>query len=396
MGMSNQWSNDPRELLRPGADFDLATFDRRGTPGWEGDKAEAKELMDSRGALLYELQERLYAEGRAGGKRSVLIIVQGLDTAGKGGIARHVMGYVDPQGVQLRSFGVPTEEERSHHYLWRIEKALPQPGRIGLFDRSHYEDVLVVRVDELVEQEVWEPRYDEINAWEKELADSGTIILKFALMVSHEEQGLRLMERLDRPDKHWKYSPSDLTTRANWDKYQQAYQAVFERTDTDHAPWYVLPADRKWYSRLAATEIITRTLIEMEMTWPRVRWSDDVQRRKLADTMTTASLAESLAATEETVRSAIEESIDVKLEAAALVGRDEETTRELADAKRQELLAELEQNIAHKRELLAARDDAPSGSEPAEQDSKKSKKSKESGKGGGKGKKKKKSKKGKK
>ncbi|WP_461104722.1 PPK2 family polyphosphate kinase [Tessaracoccus terricola] len=396
MGKSNQWSDDPRTLLRPGKDFDLATFDRGGTPGWEGDKAEAQELMDARGALLYELQERLYAEGRSGGKRSVLIIVQGLDTAGKGGIARHVMGYVDPQGVHLRSFGVPTEEERSHHYLWRIEKELPKPGRIGLFDRSHYEDVLVVRVDELVEQKVWEPRYDEINEWEKKLVDSGTIVLKFALMVSHDEQGLRLMERLDRPDKHWKYSPNDLTTRAKWDQYQEAYQAVFERTDTEHAPWYVLPADRKWYSRLAATEIITRTLIEMEMTWPRVRWSDDVQRRKLAATMTTASLAESLEATEETVRSAIEESIEVKLEAAELVGHDDETTRERADSKRQELLAEMEQNIAHKQELLAARDDAPTSTDAdPDADDSKPKKSKKKDKKG-KDKKKSKGKKGKK
>lgn len=375
MGKSNQWSDDPRELLRPGKDFDLATFDRRGTPGWDGDKAEAKELMDARGALLYELQERLYAEGRAGGKRSVLIVVQGLDTAGKGGIARHVMGYVDPQGVQLRSFGVPTQEELSHHYLWRIENALPNPGRIGLFDRSHYEDVLVVRVDELVDRDVWEPRFDEINAWEKELVDSGTIVLKFALMVSHDEQGLRLMERLDRPDKHWKYSPSDLTTRSKWDEYQEAYQDVFRRTDTEHAPWYVLPADRKWYSRLAATEIITRTLIEMEMGWPRVRWSDDVQRRKLAATMSTESLAESLAETEDTVRSAIEESLDVKLEAAELVGRDEDDIRQRTEARRQELLAEMESNIAQKRELLAAReDDGDSGKKKSKKRSKKDKK----------------------
>src|SRR5690606_38912876 len=144
------------------------------------------------------------------------VVVQGLDTAGKGGIARHVMGYVDPQGVQLRAFGAPTKEELSHHYLWRIRQALPDPGRIGVFDRSHYEDVLVARVDELVERSVWEGRYDEINQFEQEIVDSGTVVLKFALMVSHEVQGLRLMERIDRPDKRWKYAQSDLHTRSQW------------------------------------------------------------------------------------------------------------------------------------------------------------------------------------
>ncbi|MCC2594667.1 hypothetical protein LKO27_14780 [Tessaracoccus sp. OS52] len=360
-----QWSEDPRAALRPGEGFDLSTFDRAGTPGFAGDKDMGKELTDTRGALLNQLQERLFAEGRAGGKRSVLVVVQGLDTAGKGGIARHVMGYVDPQGVHLRSFGVPTEEERSHHYLWRIENALPAPGRIGVFDRSHYEDVLVVRVENLVEQSVWEDRYDEINQWEKRLVDSGTVLLKFAMMVSHEEQGLRLMERLDRPDKHWKYAPSDLDTRAKWERYQEAYQAVFDRTNTDYAPWYVLPADRKWYPRLAVTEILTRTLIEMDLRWPRVRWSDDVQRRKLAETMTTASLAESLSNTEEVVTEAIQESIEVRLAAAALIGEDTDTTAKQLDERRRELLVDMERNIAQKRELLEARRQKPA-KEPAQ------------------------------
>ncbi|MDO5499821.1 MAG: polyphosphate kinase 2 family protein, partial [Propionibacteriaceae bacterium] len=195
--MSDQtwWSEDPRDVLRVGPEFSIEDFDRRGKRGFTGKKADARRFTQARGKLLSELQERLFAEGRGGGERSVLCVVQGLDTAGKGGVARHVMSLVDPQGVALRSFGVPTEEERKHHYLWRIKKALPRPGLIGLFDRSHYEDVLVVRVDDLVPRDEWEPRFEEINKFEKDLVDNGTTVLKFALMVSHDEQGVRLMER---------------------------------------------------------------------------------------------------------------------------------------------------------------------------------------------------------
>lgn len=283
--MSDLWTVDPREALRAGEEFDLDSLDRASTPGFTGDKAAAETLTAERGKLLSELQERLFANGRAGGKRNVLVIIQGLDTAGKGGIVRHVMGMVDPQGVALRSFGVPTEEERAHHYLWRIERALPPPGKIGLFDRSHYEDVLVVRVDNLVEPDVWGARYEEINAWERALVDDGVRILKFALMVSYEEQGARLMERLDRPNKHWKYSPGDLKTRAKWDAYQEAYADVFRLTSTEYAPWYVLPADRKWYPRLAVTEILTRTLEEMNLDWPKATFDVEEQRAALAATM---------------------------------------------------------------------------------------------------------------
>lgn len=355
----NHWSADPGEVLRPGPGFDLADLDRGGTPGWDGDRQGAEELMVARGELLNELQERLFAESRAGGTRNVLIVVQGLDTAGKGGIARHVMGFLDPQGVQIKSFGVPTEEERAHHYLWRIRNALPLPGRIGVFDRSHYEDVLVVRVDELVEQAVWEPRYDEINAFERELVDGGTVVLKFALMVGYEEQGLRLMERLDRPDKHWKYSMSDLKTRAKWDSYQEAYQAVLERTNTDHAPWYVLPANRKWFPRLAVTEILTRALIGMNLGWPQVSWNDDEQRAAVAATLSTRSLTKSLEDTRDTVTAAIEESIEVRADSAEIMDADPDLSRRRIEAKRDMLLAEMEQNIAHKRQLLIERDDAP-------------------------------------
>lgn len=325
--MTDLWTEDPRSALRVGPDFDLATFDRAGTPAWAGDKAQAKEVMKARGDLLSELQERLFAHGRSGGTRKLLIIVQGLDTAGKGGIARHVMGMVDPQGVALRSFGVPTPEERRHHYLWRIKRALPRPGLIGLFDRSHYEDVLVVRVEELVEEEVWRKRYDEINRFERALVDDDTVVLKFALMVSHDEQGKRLMERIERPDKRWKYNPGDIDTRLKWDDFQAAYDDVFRLTSTAHAPWYVLPADRKWYSRLAATEIITRTLAEMDLEWPRPRWRAEVQRRRLAATMSPEAFAESQAEAKAAAEEAAAESGEIHAAADALANGSSRTKR---------------------------------------------------------------------
>ena len=284
MAAKDLWSTDPRDALRVGPDFDLASFDRNGQPGWDGDKDDGQAYLPERGEEMSELQERLFAEGREGGKRSVLLVLQGLDTAGKGGIVRHVMGMVDPQGVALASFGVPTEEERSHHYLWRIEKELPPPGRIGVFDRSHYEDVLVVRVDELVPEDVWRARYDEINAWEKELVEGGTTIIKVALMVSYAEQGERLMERLERPDKHWKFNPGDLDTRSKWPAFQEAYADVFRLTSTEEAPWYVVPADKKWYSRLAITEILTRTLEELDPQWPVADFDVEEMKKALVAT----------------------------------------------------------------------------------------------------------------
>ena len=310
------WSDDPRDLLRAHSSFDLVGMDRDATPGWTSGKKSAKKLGRERGDLLSELQERLFAEGQAGGQRSLLVVVQGLDTAGKGGVARHVMSKVDPQGVALRSFGPPTPEEQEHHFLWRIRKELPPPGLIGVFDRSHYEDVLIARVDELVPPDVWETRYDEINDFEAELVASGTTVLKFGLMVSHDEQGVRLMKRLDRPDKHWKYSTNDLPTRRQWDDYQQAYADVFRRTSTDAAPWYVIPADHKWYARLAITEILTQTLVEMDPEWPAVRWDPEVQRRRLAETMSTKALRASLKETDRQVKKAVRDDRRVREEAA--------------------------------------------------------------------------------
>ena len=225
----------------------------------------------------------LFANGRSGGERSVLLVLQGMDTAGKGGMVRHVLGMVDPQGIDHAAFGVPTEEEKKHSFLWRIEKQLPTAGRIGVFDRSHYEDVLAVRVHDLAPREVWEPRYDEINEFEKRIVESGTTIIKVAMFVSLDEQKERLAKRLRREDKYWKYNPSDVTERAFWPKFQEAYQAVLDRTDTEWAPWYVVPCDRKWFSRLTVTELLISALESLDLEWPPADFDIDVEKKRLAE-----------------------------------------------------------------------------------------------------------------
>lgn len=279
--MAKSWSTPPREALRVRPGFDLAKADLAATPGWEHGETAAEKRLLKDGEHLSEEQERLFADGRSGGTRSVLLVLQGMDTSGKGGIVRHVLGMVDPQGVQLRSFGVPTEKERSQHYLQRIREALPTPGRIGVFDRSHYEDVLVVRVNELVPQEVWEPRYDEINAFEREVVDAGTVIVKVALLVSPEEQKARLRERLERPDKYWKFNPGDIDERAKWPLYQEAYQAVLDRTSTEHAPWYAVPADNKWYAQLAIGRLLRETLEDLHLEWPAADFDIEAEKARL-------------------------------------------------------------------------------------------------------------------
>ena len=276
------WRESPTDTLRITTGFNLAGFDCASTPGFTGDEHNAEELMGRRGRALSDLQERLFAEGRSEGSRSVLLVIQGMDTAGKGGIVRHVVGLVDPQGVQHHSFGVPTDEEKVHPYLWRIQNALPTPGYIGVFDRSHYEDVLVVRVHNYVEPAVWGARYDEINAWEAKVAASGTSIVKCALTVSKAEQLNRLEARLDRPDKYWKYNPHDLDEREYWDAYMEAYQAAFDRCSTDAAPWHAIPADNKWFARLAVTELLTQALEDMHIAWPAAEFDVEAEKQRIA------------------------------------------------------------------------------------------------------------------
>lgn len=280
--MPEQWTVSPTQALLADG-LRVAELDTSGTPGFTGGKQEGAVLLAERARVLSDLQEKLYANGRAGGdRRNVLLILQGMDTAGKGGIVRHVIGSVDPQGVDHAAFGVPTPEESRHHYLWRIRKALPRAGQLGVFDRSHYEDVLVVRVHNLVPPTVWEPRYDEINAFERELVDEGTSLVKVSMFVSLDEQKRRLAERLERADKFWKFNPSDIDERAFWPAYQDAYQAMLDRTSTAYAPWHVVPSDRKWYSRLAITELLIAALARLELDWPPPTFDVEMQKRRLA------------------------------------------------------------------------------------------------------------------
>lgn len=277
------WDAHPREVLRVEPGFSLEDFDRGSTPGWSRGKTEAEVALASYGPELSDLQERLFAEGRSGGSRSVLLVLQGMDTAGKGGIVRHVVGLVDPQGVQHRSFGAPTEEELAQNYLWRIRRALPQPGYLGVFDRSHYEDVLIVRVHDLVPKDVWEGRYDEINAFEAELAAAGTTIVKVAMFVSLDEQKARLAERLERPDKYWKFNPGDIDERLEWPHYQEAYQTILDRTSTEVAPWHVIPADRKWYARLAVSQLLLDAFRGLDLGWPPATFDIEHEKQRLAE-----------------------------------------------------------------------------------------------------------------
>jgi PPK2 family polyphosphate:nucleotide phosphotransferase len=277
------WNHEPHNVLGFRAGDKVSDIDASATPGFKGSKSDAPDLQDERNERFAELQEMLYANSREGDTRSVLLVLQGMDTAGKGGIVKHVVGAGNPQGIRYSSFGVPTEEERQHDYLWRIRNALPPGGHLGVFDRSHYEDVLVVRVHNLVPPEVWGARYDEINAFEKELVDAGTTIVKVAMFVSLDEQKKRLAKRLDRPDKYWKYNPADINERLLWPAYQDAYQAVLDKTSTDYAPWHIVPCDKKWYSRLAITELLIESLKSLDLSWPPATFDVDAEKVRLKE-----------------------------------------------------------------------------------------------------------------
>ena len=249
--------------VAPGAKFRLKDFD----PGYTGkydDNDEAKKDTKENLARLYELQEMMYAQG----KKTLLIVLQGMDTAGKDGVIKQVVGAFNPQGVHIHSFKVPTAEELAHDYLWRVHKVTPAKGMIGIFNRSHYEDVLVVRVAKLAPEDVWSKRYDHINAFEGLLADSGVTIVKFFLHISADEQAERLRERQETPSKQWKFSPGDLEVRKQWNEYQRAYEDALTRCNTDYAPWYVIPANRKWYRNLAVSTILVNTMEKMGLRYP--------------------------------------------------------------------------------------------------------------------------------
>ncbi|MDO5711559.1 MAG: polyphosphate kinase 2 family protein [Micrococcales bacterium] len=260
----------------------LADIDPRCTPGFTGGKEAGKELLGEAVEEIGDLQERLYAAARGGSNARLLLVVQGMDTSGKGGIMRHVVGLMDPQGVDLTSFKAPTAVEHNHPFLWRVRRALPKPGQVGVFDRSHYEDVLIVRVHNLVSSATWSRRYGQINTFEESCAKEGITMIKVMLHISKQEQGERLAERLANPEKYWKYNPGDIDERKLWEDYQVAYQAVLDKTSTDLAPWFVVPADRKWYARLAVQQLLLEHLQAMDPQWPAPTFDVTLEQERLA------------------------------------------------------------------------------------------------------------------
>ncbi|MER7439411.1 PPK2 family polyphosphate kinase [Micromonospora avicenniae] len=300
-----------RGLLRVTAPVDLGTVDPRSTPGLPGEtvtgerrKAWARAQVRLIGAELGRQQEMLYAEakvadpdpgpvdgpgslggstrsGGSGPARRVLLVLQAMDCGGKDGTIKRVAGAMDPLGLHIRSFGPPTPEELRHDFLWRIRRALPAAGYLGVFNRSHYEDVLVARVEALVPAATWRARYDEINAFERELTESGVTLIKVMLHISYAEQGERLLERLDDPRKYWKYNPADVAARARWDDYQAAYAEALGRCGTDAAPWFVVPADRKWYRDWAVAHLLRETFDTLDLKYPPAGFDPKRERERL-------------------------------------------------------------------------------------------------------------------
>jgi PPK2 family polyphosphate:nucleotide phosphotransferase len=266
------------------AGFELKAVDPDSTPGFTGKKADGERELAAIGEELSSLQEQLFATSKFGGTRKVLLLLQAMDTAGKGGIVRHVVGWVDPQGVRIKAFKAPTEEESRHDFLWRVRPNLPAAGFLGVFDRSHYEAVLIHRVRGLSTPEEVEARYDIIKDFEQEVVADGAALIKVMLHIGEDEQKARLQERLDRVDKHWKYNPGDVDERQYWDQYMEAYQMAIERTSTQDAPWYVVPANRKWYARLAVAKLLLDAFRGFELEWPKAEFDVEVEKARLAAT----------------------------------------------------------------------------------------------------------------
>ena len=258
--------------LEPGEKVKLQEIDPGATPDFRGSKAAAEQKREKMRVTLDELQELMWAEHR----RRLLIVLQGMDTSGKDGVVRYLMDGFDAAGVRVASFKKPTPPELEHDFLWRIHSQVPGDGEIVVFNRSHYEDVLVVRVHELVPEEVWRKRYQQINDFERMLTESGTTILKFFLHISKDEQKERLEERVADPKKRWKFNVGDLDERKLWNEYQKAYEDALEKTTTDHAPWYVIPANRKWYRNYAIGSVVIETLKKLGMSYPQVKLANIV------------------------------------------------------------------------------------------------------------------------
>jgi PPK2 family polyphosphate:nucleotide phosphotransferase len=250
------------DQLRAGPRVDLDDHDPREKFGWS--KLEGKAQLGAEVAVVAELQKRLFAEGT----RAVLVVLQAIDAGGKDGVIRSVMTGLNPAGVHVSSFGVPSEEERAHDYLWRVHRRTPERGKIRVFNRSHYEDVLVVRVKDLVPRSTWRRRYHHIREFERMLVDEGTSVVKLYLNVSNEEQRLRLQDRVDSPDERWKFRRGDLDDRALWDDYRAAFTDAMRETSTDDAPWYVVPGDRKWVRNLVVAKILRDLLERLDPHYP--------------------------------------------------------------------------------------------------------------------------------
>ncbi|MEM8923048.1 MAG: polyphosphate kinase 2 family protein [Actinomycetota bacterium] len=265
MGTSGSDFDIDHYRVKPGDTVRLDEIDTRETAFWDPhDKDEARAHLLVLNQRLEALQELLWAQG----KERVLVVLQAMDAGGKDGTIRRVFEGVDPSGVRVAAFKRPTKQELAHDYLWRVHPHVPGDGEMVIFNRSHYEDVLVVRVMDLVPQKRWQRRYDHIRAFEQLLADEGTTIIKLFLHISKDEQRERLQARLDEPEKNWKFEEGDLVPRARWDDYRKAFEDVLEKTSTDDAPWYVIPADRKWYRNLVVSEILIQTLEGLDMTYP--------------------------------------------------------------------------------------------------------------------------------
>jgi len=250
--------------VRPGSKVDLKKWSTRDTDGFADGKEAGLAALDEANARLTDLQQMLHADGR----HKVLVVLQGMDTSGKDGTIKHVFANVNPLGVKVANFKRPTDIELAHDYLWRVHQRTPGNGEIMIFNRSHYEDVLVVRVHDIVPKARWSKRYDHIRDFEQLLVDEGTVIVKFFLHISHDEQRKRLQERVDNPAKHWKFEHGDVTERAHWKEYQQAYADAISRTSTDDAPWYIVPGDRKWYRNLVVSSILGDTLAGLDLRYP--------------------------------------------------------------------------------------------------------------------------------
>ncbi len=251
-------------IVEPGKKIRLADIDPNSTPGAQGKREVATQLRKNLDRLSV-LQNLLYAED----KRALLVVLQGIDAGGKDGTIRHVMTGLNPQGCRVVSFKIPNAEEKSHDFLWRIHKQVPAAGQVGIFNRSHYEDVLVVRVHNLVPKEVWSQRYEQINNFEKMLSENGVTILKFFLYIGKDEQKQRFEARIRDPEKNWKFSPADVEERKYWDDYMNAFEDAINGCSTRSAPWYVIPANKKWYRNLAVSQVILDKLEGMKMQFPK-------------------------------------------------------------------------------------------------------------------------------